>query len=149
MQKKIVLVLALMVVASMSIFAMDQTQVAVKLHSFEFNSNVKSVIIITPVTDSTLFAGVNGFALSDEDMLFIEGEGLPVAMIEDGCAQMGTPDPIVMNKLSETVPLSIGEKSKITRGGVQFPPSLGISYDAVDNTTTFVVFIFWFTVENR
>jgi len=25
-----------MVVASMSIFAMDQTQVAVKLHSFEF-----------------------------------------------------------------------------------------------------------------
>lgn len=76
MQKRILLVLLVLLAASMSVFAMDQVSVAAKLPYFEFNSNLSQTTIIVGGSNNTLFAGVDGSVLTDDEMMMVEGEGV-------------------------------------------------------------------------
>ena len=70
----------MLLAASMSVFAMDQARVAADLPYFEFNSNMNKITIIIGITGNALFAGIDGSALTDDEMMMVEGDGVATAV---------------------------------------------------------------------
>ncbi len=118
MQKRIVMVLIVLLALTAGAFALEESQAAARAHSFAFTANASTTTVIFPAQDASLFAGLEGTELSGDEMMMVEGEGpfvRPTSIGLDGCAQMGTPDPIIMNKLAKQCRLLQAETFKTVR----------------------------------
>ncbi len=77
MQKRILIVLIVLIALTAGAFALDKSQAAARAHSFAFTSNASTATVILPAQDASLFAGLEGTELTGDEMMMVEGEGIP------------------------------------------------------------------------
>ncbi len=83
MQKRIFMVLIVLLALTAGAFALDQNEAAARAHSFAFTANVSTTTVILPDQDASLFAGIEGTELSGDEMMMVEGEGPTPNLIDN------------------------------------------------------------------
>ncbi len=73
MQKRIIMVLVVLLALTAGAFALEESQAAARSHSFAFTANASTTTVILPAQDASLFAGIEGTELSGDEMMMVEG----------------------------------------------------------------------------
>ncbi len=86
MQKRILIVPIVLIALTAGAFALDQSQAAVRAHSFAFTANASTATVILPVQDASLFAGLEGTELTGDDLFAgVEGNMLTDQYLTNIC----------------------------------------------------------------